>query len=189
MKMNNQHNKSECPENIKKLDMLIKNNNIDVYKKINNNHTFNPSSTFTPYILLMALSLHSFFEAIALGVISSFNNGIFLFIAILCHKWAESLALGISFYKSGTDKSTFIKMICLFASVAPLGIVIGIIFSGINKIVEASFLALSGGTFLYVSCSEVIVEEFAISKNVMIKYTFYLIAATLALVLKWYEVK
>jgi zinc transporter ZupT len=56
-------------------------------------HTFNPTSNMTPYILLIALSLHGLFEGIALGVMKTIRDLLFLLVAILAHKWAESLAL------------------------------------------------------------------------------------------------
>ena len=35
-------------------------------------------------------------------------------------------------------------------------------------------MALSAGTFLYISCGEIIIEEFAIAKNKFVKFLFYL---------------
>ena len=137
-------------------------------------HTFNPTSNITPYILLVALSLHGLFEGIALGVMKTIRDLIFLLIAILAHKSAESLALGISFFKSGTERNIFIKMIVIFSLFSPSGIIIGILFSSAGYLIEGILLSVSGGTFLYVSASEVIVEEFAITKYKYKKYAFYL---------------
>ena len=143
----------------------------------------------TPYILLIALSLHGLFEGSALGVMKTMKNTIFLLLAILAHKWAESFALGISFFKSGTEKGTFIKMIVLFSLFTPFGILIGLIFSGAGVLIQGILLSISGGTFIYVSASEVIVEEFSISKYKYWKYIFYLLAGILVAVLKILEVE
>ena len=43
---------------------------------------------------------------------------------------------------------------------APLGILIGMSITDSNKLVDVTFLSLSGGTFVYVACSEIIVAEF-----------------------------
>ena len=150
-------------------------------------HTFNPTSNITPYILLIALSLHGLFEGIALGVMKTIRDLIFLLIAILAHKWAESLALGISFFKSGTERNIFIKMIVIFSLFSPSGIIIGILFSSAGYLIEGILLSVSGGTFLYVSASEVIVEEFAITKYKYKKYAFYILGGILVGILKWYE--
>ena len=117
------------------------------------------------------------------------RNTIFLLLAILAHKWAESFALGISFFKSGTEKGTFIKMIVLFSLFTPFGILIGLIFSGAGALIQGILLSISGGTFIYVSASEVIVEEFSISKYKYWKYIFYLLAGILVAVLKILEVE
>lgn len=68
-------------------------------------------------------------------------------------------------------------MILLFSMFAPLGIVIGMVFAGSSKLTEGIFTSLSSGTFIYVACGEVIVEEFSISSHKFIKYVFYLLGA------------
>ena len=115
----------------------------------------------TPYILLLALSLHGIFEGIALGVLNHSNEVIMLFIAIIAHKWAESFALGISFYKAKIETKIFLKMLTLFTFFTPVGILIGMYFSKSGFLIEGIMLSISSGTFLYVSTSEVIVEEFS----------------------------
>ena len=44
--------------------------------------------------------------------------------------------------------------------IAPIGIIIGMQISDSNKLVDTVFLSISGGTFIYVACSEIIVNEF-----------------------------
>jgi zinc transporter ZupT len=102
-------------------------------------------SNITPYILLVALSFHGFFEGIALGLQGSNKQALFFFIAIISHKWAESFTLGISFNKAQIEKSTFVKLISLFSIFTPCGAVLGLILSQSSKVIEAIFLALSAG--------------------------------------------
>ena len=137
----------------------------------------------TPYILLLALSLHGIFEGIALGVLNHSNEVIMLFIAIIAHKWAESFALGISFYKAKIETKIFLKMLTLFTFFTPVGILIGMYFSKSGFLIEGIFLSVSSGTFLYVSTSEVIVEEFSSKGNKQIKFWFYLIGGFLPVLL------
>jgi len=54
---------------------------------------FKPKSNITPFLLLIALSLHGFFEGIALGIQGAVKDTLFLFIAIISHKWAEAFTL------------------------------------------------------------------------------------------------
>ena len=48
----------------------------------------------------------------------------------------------------------------IFSIIAPIGILIGMAIADSNKLVDVTFLGLSGGTFIYVACSEIIVAEF-----------------------------
>ena len=80
-------------------------------------------------------------------------------------------------------------MILLFALFTPFGIVIGLIFSGTSFLIQGILLSVSAGTFLYVSASEVIVEEFAITKYRYQKYLYYLLGGILVGVLAWFEVE
>jgi zinc transporter 1/2/3 len=60
----------------------------------------------------------------------------------------------------------------------PAGIILGLFFTS-NKVVEAVFLAISTGTFLYVACSEVIVEEFAMSRYKYQKFILFMVGGIL----------
>lgn len=77
----------------KKNDQLLI--NVDEHK---NEHSHDHDTTdkrgnLTAYILLIALSIHSIFEGIALGIKSETEPMHELGIAILVHKWAEALTL------------------------------------------------------------------------------------------------
>lgn len=133
-------------------------------------------SGITPYILLLALGFHGLFEGMALGIQSEIGGTLFLLLAIAAHKWAASLTLGISFVKAKVSKKQLIIMILIFALIGPVGIVFGLILSSTaSENVEGIFLAISTGTFLYISCSEVIIEEFADPTNKYIKFLMFLL--------------
>lgn len=136
------------------------------------------ASKLTPYILLIALGLHSFFEGLALGLGDTIGRTLVMLGAILVHKWAESLSLGISFVRAKTDKTNFIAMSIVFGIISPLGVVVGWVLSESDyQIIQGIFLALSTGTFLYVACTEVIVEEFSVGGYRVIKFILYMLAA------------
>ena len=48
----------------------------------------------------------------------------------------------------------------IFSITTPIGIIIGMSISESSKILDVIFLSLSGGTFVYVACSEIITAEF-----------------------------
>lgn len=179
---NNKHN-----EDKKSIDIINNNDNYEINNEQKNDHVFNPTSFITPYILLIALSVHGIFEGIALGVMNTIQECSILFSAIILHKWAASFALGISFYKSGTEKELFIKMILIFTSFGPLGIIIGMIFSDAGNLIKGIMLSISGGTFIYVAASEVIVEEFSLSKKTNIKFLWFIIGGLLTFILTFIE--
>ena len=134
------------------------------------------SSAITPYILLLALGFHGFFEGMALGIQSDIQNTLSLFLAIMAHKWAASLTLGISIVKAGVEKKQLIIMILIFAFIGPIGVVIGIILSETaNDNLQGIFLAISVGTFIYIACSEVLVEEFENLEHKYLKFCMFMV--------------
>ena len=185
----NQKNTKRSDNDIQHNDLYLENNKIDIEKNDvhAHNHIFNPTSSITPYILLIALSVHGIFEGIALGVMNTIKECSILFSAIILHKWAAAFALGISFYKSGTETDLFIKMIIIFTSFGPLGIIIGMFFSDAGNLMKGIMLSISGGTFIYVAASEVIVEEFSLSKKTNIKFMWFLIGGLLTFILTFIE--
>jgi len=57
----------------------------------------------TPYLLLLALTIHAVFNGFAIGLQTDYKGVLNLLVATLCHKWAASLTLGISFSKGNID--------------------------------------------------------------------------------------
>ena len=140
----------------------------------------------TPFILLIGLGTHAIFEGLALGLTKDMKDLVLFVAAILMHKGAAGMSLGISMAKTFPDNAGFVTwMILLFAIFTPLGVVLGMILSDGSDMTELIFACLAGGSFLYISLSEVIVEEFSISSNRFIKLFFFLfgIACIASLVL------
>ena len=138
----------------------------------------------TPFLLMMALAFHAIFEGIALGLGTNFNNAMQLAFAIALHKWAESLSLGISLSKNFKDqKKTITWLLVLFACASPIGILIGILLGDTHKMIEISFASAAGGTFIYVACSEVIIEEFTVPTYKWSKLFFFMVGGGLITVM------
>jgi len=135
-------------------------------------------SNVTPYLLLFALCLDGFFEGIALGLQKRWDNVLFVAFAIIINKIAVSFSLGVSFKKSNTEIQTFIRFILLFSIFCPFGIVVGY-FTISYELTKGILLAFSSGTFIYISCSVNIVEEFAITNYRYTKYIFFLLGGLL----------
>ena len=147
------------------------------------------SSSITSYVLLLALGFHGFFEGMALGIQSDVQSTFSLFLAIAAHKWAASLTLGISFVKAGVSRTQLIIMVAIFAFIGPVGIAFGLILATTaSDNVEGIFLAISVGTFIYISCSEVLVEEFENPDNKFIKFFMFMLGGIFIAGLALWEV-
>lgn len=136
--------------------------------------------SFTPLVLMIGLSVHSLFEGIATGLVET-QSGIWtLAIAIFLHKWAEAMALGISFAKNFQDRMGLVYlMLTIFSFATPVGIAIGMIVGQGGDLLDIIFNSLAGGTFTYIACSEVVVEEFSIPKYKGWKILMFLLGAGL----------
>ena len=117
-------------------------------------------------ILLTAMSFHSFFEAMALGIASDTKASLLMATSIGLHQPAESMALLIAFLKTNMPNNAIIRWLGLFSLVAPIGLATGIFVSSVaSPWVEASIIAITAGTFLYVGATEVVNEEFEETKG------------------------
>ena len=162
---NEDNEENEKKEPMVKVEMKDKENNENVpetqEEEHDHEHHEHKSSGITPYLLLLALGFHGFFEGMALGIQSDIQSTLSLFLAIVAHKWAASLTLGISFVKAGLDKKQLIISVLIFAFIGPVGVAFGLILSETaDEYFQGIFLAISVGTFIYIACSEVLVEEF-----------------------------
>lgn len=137
-----------------------------------------PQSNAKIYFMISALCFDGFFEGLALGVQDSWEKVVFVALAIVINKFAVALSLGVSFKKCSMEIQTFIRLIILFSMFCPLGIVLGYILAD-SQIARAILLSISAGTFIYVSCSVVIIEEFAITRHKYSKYTCFFMGGVL----------
>jgi zinc transporter ZupT len=105
--------------------------------------------SITSYLLLLALSIHACFEGIAIGLQESPGEIFYMLLAITFHKWVEALSIGINLYKSNIERKLLLTFIILFASMTPLGMLLGILFSGLSETTEAIFLSISAGMTIF----------------------------------------
>ena len=136
--------------------------------------------SFTPLVLMIGLSVHSVFEGIATGLVDT-QAGIWtLAIAIFLHKWAAAMALGISFSKNFTGQMGLVYiMLTIFSVATPLGIAIGMAIGSGGDLLDIIFNALAGGTFVYIACSEVVVEEFSVPQHKGWKISMFILGAAI----------
>ena len=124
---------------------------------------------------MIALSVHSLFEGIDVGITHTLEDVWTLLLAIALHKGAAACSLGISLVKTFPDDFALCRwLVFTFALATPLGIIIGMNIPD-SPVMDVVFNSLAAGTFLYIACSEVIVEEFTIPGGRCWKFLFYLI--------------
>lgn len=112
----------------------------------------------TPYVLMIALSVHAAFEGLALGLQTQMIDVLNIVLAIGIHKGAAASALGISLVKNfPNDFGLVRKLLFVFSMATPIGIIIGILASSAGVIVDVIFSSLAAGTFVYIGCTEIIV--------------------------------
>lgn len=111
-------------------------------------------------MLQLALSFHSVFEGMAIGLQTNMPSFLVLFIAVCAHKFVMAFCLGLTLAKTKINKWLFLILVGIFSVASPFGMVIGMILSGVDAMATAVLQALAGGTFLYVTFFEVLPQEF-----------------------------
>ncbi|ELP93401.1 zinc transporter, putative [Entamoeba invadens IP1] len=128
--------------------------------------------------LIFALSIHSFFEGLGLGVSTSPTA---IFIAIAGHKWADS-GFTVIFLMSKIQNLLIISIIILiFSTFTPIGSLVGVLIvelmgeSPVSSLIQGLLICLAAGTFLYVAIVEILAEQFENGKYKYIKFTLAVI--------------
>ena len=175
-------------ENVKENINNIDNNDIN-YEQITNKNEHQTNQT--NFLFLFALGFHAFFEGISLGASKEYKTLLTMLIGILADKWAEALSLGITFVKTNIKFKNYLTMIIIFSLISPFGILFGLLATlSESKIIEAIFLGITSGTFIYISICDVLIEEFIEEendKNKSIKFLFFIIGGIFISLLSLYE--
>ncbi len=130
-------------------------------------------------IMLLALSIHSLFEGMAVGLQDNMGKLVNLFISVLAHECLVCFAVGISLAKQKTRMATLVKLAILFCSMIPVGMIIGILIGGIHNFAgtlsSAIIQAIAAGTFIYVIFMESLPTEFNDKQDPILKVCFVFI--------------
>jgi zinc transporter 1/2/3 len=118
-----------------------------------------------PLILLVVLSVHSVILGLALGAQSAAAGALIVFLAIIAHKGAAGIALGVGYQRAGLTHRQALPQLGFFSAMTPIGILagasIGVALSGrADTLFEAVFDSLGAGTFLYIAALDILKTEF-----------------------------
>eukprot|EP00121_Abeoforma_whisleri_P004381 Awhi_evm1s3959 len=108
--------------------------------------------TVLAVFLLIAISFHSVFAGLAVGVETDVADIVPTFIAIVAHKGVAAFVIGQAFILSSLSTLAVVVLLVGFALTTPFGIAIGWIiqnFSGSTDLASGLIIGMSAGTFLY----------------------------------------
>ena len=146
-----------------------------------------PGGMLRLIVLYMAISIHSLFEGMALGLQTEHLRIFHLFFAILFHEALVAFSVGITMTRQRLEFSKAVKSMLLFSTAVPLGILLGIAVQQApgtaGSIFSAIFQSLAAGIFIHVTFLELVPAEMANSRDRLAKVAFTFIGfISLALV-------
>ncbi|XP_029646596.1 zinc transporter ZIP1-like [Octopus sinensis] len=127
-------------------------------------------SVLRSILLTVALSLHSIFEGLAIGLARKETNILTITSAIILHKCTLSLSLGINLSHSKLHYGSIIRSLLFFSLAAPIGIGIGILIIDLwdsltSSLIQGLLQGIACGTFLYITFFEIFPSEFNNNKG------------------------
>ena len=149
-------------------------------------------SSFRVYILILALSMHTIFEGLALGLITDVDRLVQIAIAIVIHKSIIGFSLSVNLVQHEKETKTVVKSALLFSIMGPIGTAIGMaVLSNSNQ--QSSSLAsgilqgIANGTFLYVTFFEIFQLELAERGSRLLKVLSMIIGYSVVTGLVFYD--
>lgn len=115
-------------------------------------------------VLLLALSLHSLFEGVAVGLQNTVMQLVGLSVGITVHGCLVAFALGMSLASQhGSSHSTVIRFGAIYSVMVPggigVGMAIGTVHGFVGRLISGLLQALTAGTFIYVIFVEIFPSE------------------------------
>jgi zinc transporter 1/2/3 len=147
--------------------------------------------TLSAYAVLTALSIHSLLAGLALGAQPELARALVISLAIIAHKSAAGFALGISLARSPLSPAQSWRLVALFASATPIGGLIGalvgeVVDGRLASMLEAGFLSIAAGTFVYVATFDILRDEFPAPGGRLAKWLVLTVGgASMAILALW----
>lgn len=137
-------------------------------------------STLRSTLLLIALSFHSIFEGLAIGLQDDQQGLVNLFIAVIAHKSVMAFSLGLTLAQARLKFKQYAISVSIFTIASPIGMLIGMGMSEMERtlggdIANSVLQGIAGGTFLYITFFEVLPHELNQRGNRMMKLLFVLL--------------
>jgi len=115
-------------------------------------------------LVVVALSVHSLFEGMAVGLEETTGGVWQLFLAISVHSIAVVFCIGTEMVSSGLGQVRIIVSMLILGLVTPLGVLVGMLLthqaeSGGQVLLVGVLQGMAGGTLLYITFFEVLNRE------------------------------
>lgn len=136
----------------------------------------NNSSPLMAYLLLGAISFHGFFQGFVCGVAENVKEVIIIGLCFVIHKSFEAMSICVVLKQAGLKNLETLRMLMLFLSFAPLGILVGA-FVEINDLVRGIFFGICVGSLIFQCVSETIVQEFTFTRQRYAKFFTFIFGA------------
>ena len=149
-------------------------------------------SSLRVYILIVALSMHSVFEGLALGLITDVERLAQIAVAIVIHKSIIALSLSVNLVQHEMETKTVVKASLLFSIMSPFGIGIGMAVQSNSTELSSSLSSgilqgIANGTFLFVTFFEIFQRELAEQGHRLLKVLSMVIGYSVVTGLLFYE--
>ncbi|KAM9831720.1 zinc transporter ZIP3-like [Neosynchiropus ocellatus] len=142
--------------------------------------------------LVLALSAHSVFEGLALGLQEDAAKLSGLFLGVAVHETLAAVALGVSVAKAALGMKDAAKLAVTVSGMIPLGAMVGMLIQSAQtlagSIVSVVLQGLAAGTFLFITFFEILSQELEDKRDRLLKVLFLILgyAALAVLVfIKW----
>lgn len=155
-------------------------NNNSLIQNHGHSHSVTTNSSLRSLLLLLALSLHSIFEGLAIGLQPKVDEVLQIFVAVVLHKCVIAFSLSLNLVQSNLKTAAIIKLSFIFCVASPIGLGIGMGVMEVSDTRHAVILSgllqgLACGTFLYVTFFEVLPHELNSSDLRMSKLFFIIL--------------
>lgn len=115
------------------------------------------SSKVKALIVLLAISVHSFFEGLSINPHTTTST---FAVGMLLHKILESFTIGVSIYQSPFSEPIRICLVLFYSALTPFGIILATILTKVNGALAIWFTALTLGSMLFIVFIEMIAHSF-----------------------------
>lgn len=137
-------------------------------------------SSLRSIMLLLALSFHSVFEGIAIGLQDNSGQFASIVIAVIVHKVVMAFSLGLNIAQSDLNKRNFLLSTVIFSLASPVGVIIGILMMGLppslmRDVCNGFLQGIAGGTFVYITFFDVLPPALNAPGNRILKVLFVII--------------